>query len=372
MQRWHSSTKLFFIFILSYAASGCSKEISENNFPGYKIIPSLNTHQLTVYGDRNPVDVLYLGCGHLAVRYQQEVILIDPFFSTHGFLQKKVASKTNAFEKYQALLTSHGMDLSQTKSVWLAHTHYDHMMDVPLLLKKKILPENAVIYGNEFGNDILTNFVAPDQYHTLQPEEVYNPKTGKVKPKWIASSSANIRVMPILSDHAPHYKFGPFPIHLMKGNLKPHYFPTHLKDEQDVTKRGRWKEGCTYSFLIDFMEKDAITFRLFVQTSGSHYPLGRPPADVVKARAVDVALLCVASANYVKPYPIDILDTLKPRKVVFIHWEDFFRKPLDFEGARLVRFTNFRKLHRRLKRNGYEPNQKDYVMPRPGTLLTIN
>jgi hypothetical protein len=119
------------------------------------------------------------------------------------------------------------------------------------------------------------------------------------------------------------------------------------------------------------MEKDSIAFRFFIQTSGSHFPLGKPPEDLLKDRAVDVAFLCAASANFVKPYPVDILNTLKPKRTVFIHWEDFFREPLDFDGARFVRLTNFRKFNRRLKRNGYELNKENYVMPRPGTLITV-
>jgi hypothetical protein len=356
---------------IACAGFGCSKEISQRNFPAKEIIPSVNTHALKIYGDRSAVQVLYLGCGHLAIRYHEEIILIDPFFSTQGFTQTKIGSNPAAFEKYKSILRDHKMDLSRTQSVWLAHTHYDHMMDLPVMLKDNFLPKETVIYGNEYGDDILANFLTAHRYHTLLPNEIHDPERDTASGTWFESASSRIRVMPILSDHAPHYKIGPFPIHLMKGKLNSAYFAAHLQQEPDITKRSRWKEGTTYSFLVDFMEKDKVEFRMFIQTSGSHYPLGQPPAAVLKARGVDAVFLCVASANYVKPYPVEILDTLKPKKIIFIHWEDFFRKPLDFEGARFVRLTNFRKFNRRLKRNGFNLNGKDYVMPRPGTLLTI-
>jgi L-ascorbate metabolism protein UlaG (beta-lactamase superfamily) len=361
------------IFVLAIVCVGlsCSKDISRRNFPAKDIIPSVSTHTLKIYGDRTPVRVLYLGCGHLAIQHDQEIVLIDPFFSTQGFTQTKIGSSVAAFKKYQDILKSHGMDLSETKSVWLAHTHYDHMMDLPLMLQDDLLPKEATIYGNEYGDDILNHFLGDHHYHTLTLNEVYHPENDTVSGKWFETTSSRIRVMPILSDHAPHYKVGPFPIHLMKGELNPDYFNENLKKAFDITKRNRWKEGTTYSFLVDVMRKDKVGFRLFIQTSGSHYPLGRPPAEALKERAVDVAFLCVASANYVKPYPVDILDTLKPKKTVFIHWEDFFRAPLDFEGARFVRLTNFRKLNRRMKRKGFELNKEEYVMPRPGTLLNI-
>jgi hypothetical protein len=356
----------FFIF----TAFGCAKKITHRNFPHEEIIPSTNTHLLTIYNNRTPAEVLYLGCGHLAIRFHNEIILIDPFFSTSGFTDTQVASNTAAFEKYKTILATHRMDLSETKSIWIAHTHYDHMMDLPLMLRKNVLPKETVIHGNAFGDDILKNFISAGQYHSLEASEVYDPEKTDNKGTWFNTSSS-IRVMPIRSDHAPHYKLLGIPFHLMKGELKPDYFESALKEEYDKTKRSCWREGTTYSFLVDFMEKDSIVFRFFIQTSGSHFPLGRPPEELLKDRPVDVAFLCAASANFVKPYPVDILNMLKPKRTVFIHWEDFFREPLDFDGARFVRLSNFRKLNRRLKRNGYALNKENYVMPRPGTLITV-
>jgi hypothetical protein len=356
-----------FALALFFLTTGCSKKINHRTFPASEIIPSANTHPLDIDGKKEPVQILYLGCGHLAIRFHQEIILIDPFFSTQGFTKSKISSDSIAFKKYKKILATHAFGLSTTKSLWIAHTHYDHMMDIPLLLKTGTVPSAAAIYGNAFGDDILKNFITT-QYHPLDTSEVYDPENS-TGGKWFNASSS-IRVLPIRSDHAPHYKFLGIPIHLMLGDINPLYFESSLKEPYDKTKRNNWKEGVTYSYLIDFMHDERIDTRIFVQTSGSHFPLGMPPAEELKKRQVDVAFLCVASANYVKPYPIQVMDTLKAQKTIFIHWEDFFRDPLDF-NARFVRFSNFRKLHRRLAKSGYPITKDRYVMPRPGTLLTI-
>jgi hypothetical protein len=356
----------FLLLAIIFAA--CSKKINHRNFPAAEIIPSANKHILDIMHTGEPVQVAYLGCGHLAIQYQNEVILIDPFFSTQGFTKTKIQTDAAAFKKYKTLLKENGFDLSKTKSVWVAHTHYDHMMDLPIMLSTQAIPNGAAIYGNSFGDDILGNFIS-GQYHALEPSEVYDPGKNAAG-KWFEAAPA-VRVLPILSDHAPHYKFLGIPIHLMQGNVDASYFHSTLKEAGSKTKRGRWKEGTTYSYLIDFLDGETIATRIFVQTSGSHFPLGKPPVEELKKRKVDVAFLCTASAAYVKPYPIEILNVLKPQKTVFIHWEDFFRKPLDFDGARFVRFSNFRKLNRTLENGGYDLNPKDYVMPRPGTFLSI-
>jgi L-ascorbate metabolism protein UlaG (beta-lactamase superfamily) len=365
-----SSKSIVVVCSLSMLAISCSRSITSRNVPFMPIIPSLPTQEWNISGSNEPLKILYLGCGHLVLQYKKECTLIDPFFSTQGIFKGKIHSDPEVLKKFNTLLKANQVDLSHTSSLWLAHTHYDHMMDIPLMLENKVLPEKVSFYGNEFGDDILANFIAEGQYHELKVSETYDPNKPKRVPSWINASSS-VRVLPILSDHAPHFKAGPVRVHLMSGQLHKNYFKDHFKKATDTTKRNQWKEGCTYSFLVDFMNGEDIAFRLFIQTSASNYPLGQPPLEMLKQHPVDVALLCVASANFVKPYPVQILNDVKPKKVVFIHWEDFFSKPLDFDGARLVRATNFRKLNRRLVRNDLRPDKETYVMPRPGTMITI-
>lgn len=350
---------------------GCAKPITEHTFPSKNIIPSVSQHELKVSGSASPVKMLYMGCGHLIIEYNGEMIVTDPYFSIQPFSPKKIKISPQDFEKYKAVVAQHGVDPSKAKSVWLAHTHYDHMMDIPLLLEENVLSKKAVIYGNEFGDDILQHFITPTQYHAVLPIERYNPLGKSQSLHWFDSTSS-IRVLPILSDHAPHARVLGMNIHLMKGKLRSDYFKKNFGTIEAKTKKSQWREGDVYSFLVDFVKAGQIEYRMFIQTSGSHYPLGLPPADLLKQRSVDVAVLCLASSNYAKGYPEKLLKDVDPKKAVFIHWEDFFIHS-EFNNNKLVRLTNFRKLDKRLRKvqTRGTPILQNAVMPQPGTMITI-
>jgi hypothetical protein len=355
---------LSFIFLLA----ACAKPITR--FPSNQIIPRSPQHHIAINNQGSPVKMLYMGCGHLIIEYNGEMIVTDPYFSIQPFsLTKKIKTNQADFEKYKAALTQHSVDLTKVKSIWLAHTHYDHMMDIPFLLKEKLLTKNATIYGNDFGDDILQHFITPAQYHPLLAKEVVNPMA-KNTIHWFDSTSS-IRVLPIVSDHAPHMKILGINIHLMKGKINNKYFRDHLTTTDAKTNKNQWREGTVYSFLVDFVRGSKIDYRMFIQTSASHYPLGQPPKQLLEEKAVDVAVLCLASSNYVKPYPIELLNYLAPKKVVFIHWEDFFTSS-DFNKNKLVRFTNFKKLDKRFRNANLPLDSHNYVMPQPGTMILID
>ncbi len=345
---------------------GCSHKITSHTFPARDIIPSSPVYALDLPGARSPIQMLYLGCGHLVIEYAGETIVTDPFFSIQSFSPGgNIASSVDQFARYKSLVTASGLDMKNSKSVWLAHTHYDHMMDLPMMIEGGMVPPTTAIYGNSNGEEILGNFLSPNQYHSLQT--VYDP--GKSRGTWIDSASS-IRVLPIRSEHAPHMRMGPLQIHLMKGDLKPGYFGKTLKTVTSKTKQNAWTEGSVYSFLVDFVQKDTIEYRIFIQTSASHYPVGLPSQELLAQRPVDVAVLCLASSNTVKPYPVDMLRALKPQKTIFIHWEDFFERAT-FGNYRLVRLTNFRKITKRMAKEGMPLTKDKFVMPQPGTLITI-
>ncbi len=353
------------LIVVSFLFAGCSHKVTSHTFPALKIIPESPVYTIDLPGARSPIQILYVGCGHLIIEYAGETVVTDPFFSIQSFSPGgKISSDPAAFLRYKSLVTASGLDMKNAKSVWLAHTHYDHMMDLPMLLENGTLPADVGIYGNTYGAEILTNFLSPNQYHSLEDQTNGNPSV-----RWIDSTSS-IRVLPIRSAHAPHLKLGPVSIHLMKGKLKSGYFEKTLTKASDETKQNAWAEGSVYSFLVDFVRRDTIEYRIFIQTSASHFPVGLPLPALLDQRPVDVAVLCLASSNTVKPYPVDMLRALKPQKTVFIHWEDFFEQAT-FGNYRLVRLTNFRKIAKRMEDAKMPLTKDSFVMPQPGTLITI-
>lgn len=353
-----------------FLLTGCAREVTDRTFPARSIIPVTASHAINLGGNRLPLKILYLGCGHLVFDFQGSMLMTDPYFSIQPFSPGgKIRSEPGDFLSYQRLVAASGLDLTNTQSVWLAHTHYDHMMDIPLLLRKSVIPSSTAIYGNSFVPNILHNFISPGQYHVLGPDVVYQRGLSN-KGKWVMTSPS-IRVLPIRSEHAPHLKVGPVKIHLMQGRLKEGYFKEELKTDSSRTKKNAWREGCVYSFLIDFLKGDSVEYRIFVQTSSTHYPVGQPPPELLKEKPVDIALVCLASANTVKPYPIEMLQDLKPKATIFIHWEDFFERA-EFGNHKLVRLTNFKKIVKRMNKAGLPMTPDKYVMPQPGTLVTID
>lgn len=353
----------YLVFIvLSGVFTQCAREVTTRSFPDKEIIPSSPLHTIDLPGDRPPVRVLYLGCGHLIIEHQGDVMVTDPFFSIQSLSAKKIQTNKEDYARYMASVKASGIDLKRASSVWIAHMHYDHVMDLPVLLRDNVLAADVKIHGSTYGSDILQHFVQPGQYVPLFPEPARSRS-------WISAASS-IRVMPIVSEHAPHVKFWPITIHAMKGPLDKEYFAKAFTDPESVTKKKEWKEGDVYAFLVDFLNADSISLRMFIQTSASQFPVGLPSSALLKERPVDIAVLCLASANNVKPYPVEILKALQPKQTIFIHWEDLFERG-EFGKYRLVRLTNFRKIGKRMAREGMALTKDKYTMPQPGTTMTF-
>jgi hypothetical protein len=92
------------------------------------------------------------------------------------------------------------------------------------------------------------------------------------------------------------------------------------------------------------------------------------PPPLPDQKAIDVAILCVASFAYVRQHPEATLAHLKPRYVILSHWENFFQPgPSVEKRPAVVPFTSVRKFLRRFHRHYPGPN---WVLPQPGTWIT--
>ena len=133
-------------------------------------------------------------------------------------------------------------------------------------------------------------------------------------------SNGKVNVFPILADHNPHFKH----IKTFDGDITVPL--TSFKKPYDKTRANDWLEGNTFSFVVDYVNnQNIIELRLFIQSSSCNPMYGIPPSTLPK-HDVDIALLGVASYEASPLYPQVLLDSLNPKKVVWIHWEDFFRK----------------------------------------------
>jgi len=87
-----------------------------------------------------------------------------------------------------------------------------------------------------------------------------------------------------------------------------------------------WLEGQTLALVIDFLDaKGDPAFRVFYQDAPTNPPIGHIPPAVLAGKSVDLALLCVGSADAVEDHPTKILANITPRFAFSGHWEDFFQ-----------------------------------------------
>lgn len=355
--------RLNLALVLLIGLNSCSHSITKF-YP--EIVPKKSDVVLPIQSNtHHEVNVVYLGCGNLVFEQNGEALITDPFFSNQKLLKLLGKVQTKPL-RYGTWKTNYEYFLSPSvvQGGLISHTHYDHAMDLPLLLEDRYFTNLKTIYGNTYFPTIMQNFNDEGvRLATLSNEQVYDPTVKADKSyEWI-SISPHIRFLPILSNHAPHSGKKLF----MDKPLKAEYFDQHLIYSNSKTKAFKWSTGDTFSFLVDFIDTD--TLRVFIQTSASQHPFGYPPREELTKKKVDLAVLCYASALNVDQYPNALIDYIQPGKLMWVHWEDFFRTAKSFNDQRLVRGTNPKKVRKRIDQMG---KPKDFfLMPKPGTRIKV-
>jgi hypothetical protein len=356
---------LILLLVLDACASGPKRlrVLSKNGVQYQRIDTAID---IAAFQDK--VRIQYTGCGGVAIKRDSTGILIDPFFSNprlmqigwslfgRGYLGKRKLSSSEEMIDYGLRSIENRMgNLEQFKAILSAHSHYDHLMDIPAIHHK--LDKLPTVYVNRSGYNTCYNVL--DSGRTKILEEYVTTPDIKRSPIEVRSGNKSIHIYPIQSDHNPHFKYVKF----FDGNkTRP------LDDYTDPWGRTRandWLEGNVFSFLIDFLdESGGIEFRIFIQSSSCNPPAGIPPKSLIDKRKVDVALLGVVSYQFSPDYPCTLLNTISPRQIVWIHWEDFFREyskqPKTVRGTNIPGFFEL-------------PCVKEYVaqslLPLPGVAI---
>ena len=263
--------------------------------------------------------IRYLGAGGLYIEWQGSALLMAPFFSNPGLFRVQLGRLSSNAESIRRGLE--GMDLSRVRAIAVGHSHYDHLADLPAVAET--YAPAARIYVNQTG------------FNALAP---LRPLTGRVisleGPEgedwiWLRDIDENplpIRFHKVKSGHAPQL---------------PHFHFAAKEIEQPWTrdwslKRPRHLQaGKTHAFVIDLMSPDLqeVRFRMYYQDSANPEGKGFPTFEGVGDHGFDLAVLCMASYQFVKKHPESIVGCLQPRHVLVTHYENFFRntsKPIRF------------------------------------------
>jgi hypothetical protein len=130
----------------------------------------------------------------------------------------------------------------QVKAIFSAHSHYDHLLDVPAVFATLNTP---MVYLNQTGYNICYSVIDKNKMDVL---ETHTTTADKTRPPitW-ATDSTSVHVYPILADHNPHLKN----IKAFDGDITT---PNQtFTNPYAKTTANTWLEGNTFAFVIDYL-----------------------------------------------------------------------------------------------------------------------
>jgi hypothetical protein len=257
------------------------------------------------------VALRYLGGGGLYIEWQGTALLMSPFFSNPGALRVQFGHLSSDTEAVRRGLEA--MDLTRVHAIAAGHSHYDHLGDLPSVAET--YAPTARIYVNGAGFNALAP-LAPLAGRVVSLE-------GEEGNDWIWLRDVDgdrepVRFRKVESEHAPqffHYRFA-------AGSIDQPW-TEDWRRQRTRNLRG----GTTYAFVIELLSQDLqeVRFRMYYQDSANPEGKGLPSFEAIDKHGFDLAVLCMASYQFVVHHPEYILGGLHPRHVLVTHYEDFFR-----------------------------------------------
>jgi len=355
---------LIFLLLLFSSCAGIKKIDAH-------LIKEPSTINLAKESDKS-IEITYSGCGGFLINNGISAILIDPYFSNTGpipFLYfKTLKSDTTQIDRFfdKQLSTTKDKD-GIIKAILVAHSHYDHLADVPSVFTRVCHADSSTIYGSKTTKHILASVGLEKNVCAINPDSL-KKKNSEIEPNWIYTKNKQIRFLPINSEHAPHFwgkKMVPAGI-ISKDLIN---YPRRIQG---------FPEGDNFNFLIDFLdEQGEISFRIFSHAGAAcNADIGIPSNEILLEKEIDVLLLCVGNYNQVIDYPEIVIGRTRPRFIIGNHWEDFFRSfennqrsPKLIPGTNVPKFIE--KVNLRIAELGLQ-NSLEFKLPFPNQTIRFN
>lgn len=258
--------------------------------------------------DRSPGDVVvrYLGAGGVAFERDGHAVVTAPYFSNAGLW--RVAFGKARPDEAAVERGARDLPVSGVRAVLIGHAHYDHLSDLPTLLRGQL--RGVTLVGSPTARNAL-DACDLDGGFVDATERIGTPFALRDG----AGAPVPIRVTPLRSGHAPHLRG----FHWADGKIDR---PTS-RCADEMAHRAL-KGGEVLAFLVDFMDGEEVAFRVYYQDAVPAVGTGLPrPAD---GRRVDLAILCLPSYWLVDGFPESAIEALRPRHVWVTHYENFFEK----------------------------------------------
>lgn len=230
--------------------------------------------------------VAWMGVSTVLVDDGTAALLTDGFFSRPSLLEVGLRKLTPSASRVQACLERAG--ISRLDAVLPVHTHYDHALDSATVAERT----GAVLVGGESAANIARG-------QGLPQDRIVVAATGSTM------TLGTFDVTLIESEHCPPDRF-PGPI------TEPVITPA---------KASAYRCGEAWSTLIVHRPSGR---RMLIQGSAGFLPgaLTGQRAEVVY---LGVGQLGLQPEIYIKQYWNETVRTVGARRVVLIHWDDFFR-----------------------------------------------
>ena len=290
MNRW-SRRELLTGAVSSVGLAGCGASLGQFPFDHPE-------------GERGTLAVRLCGVTCLHIASQGVGVLTDPFWSFLPLGQVAFGRVRSDPEQIEPYLPP----LDQTHAVVVGHGHYDHCLDLAYVADR-LHPDAKV-----FGSQSLVHQYAASPLPRPQVGVDDHVATVSRRGRAYTVAGGRIRILPILSGHPPQYLF----VHLYRRHLK-------RDARRPPTRAGHFQEGLTLAWMIDFMDGERVANRVYVQTSSTGWPAGWVPQSVLDEHPVDLAVLAMDCARIKARGDRSIIDFLAPKRVLFCHYEDFFR-----------------------------------------------
>lgn len=250
---------------------------------------------------QNGVKVTFFGVSTLLFDDGETQLLLDGFFSRPSLIQTfftKIESDTSLIDQ---IVATYQMD--RVKGIFVTHSHYDHALDVAYTTRKT----HATLYGSQSTLNIARGGqVQENQLALFQPNLD------------VPCGAFTVRVIP--SKHSP-------------GNALNDDGKEIGSPLPQPAKFKAYSEGGSFDFLITHHGKS-----IYIKPSPNFIEgaLKDLSADVV---FIGIATIGKQPEKWQNDFYQQTIGTLKPSKVIPIHWDNFW-KPISDKLVMLPRILN--------------------------------
>jgi|GEM_PF-3031926 len=250
------------------------------------------------------IKIGFYGTSCFTVSYNGYTYLNDPFFSNPNYLQ----IVSGNYEDRSHLIRRPLEQIDSISMVTITHGHYDHCLDVPSFKYK--INQTAKWIASSSTLLSLTPWIKGEkkwrQYHIERIAQA----------GWIYSKDKTFRVHPVRSTHQDHI-----------GKIK---FFTGTYEAPLASAPGpvwQWIEGHTYSYVVDVLQDGEPIYRILLMSGEMPDESINEVTQLSKEKSIDLFLPPFWHRLKSGPSFDKVYAAIKPGKVIFHHWNNFFRDP---------------------------------------------